>query len=136
MIKVIVIDDESDVSEVLCEFLKINEIEVAGRGNNGKDAFELYKKHHPDIVMMDLVMPNYDGFYGIDKIRNYDPKSKIMIISASLTTSYVKRLLELDVDSISLKPYDLPNVIEKINKIHQGIEVQKVPNIFQRQLNQ
>ncbi len=136
LIKVIVIDDESDVSEVLCEFLKINEIEVVGRGNNGNDAFELYKKYHPDIVMMDLVMPNYDGFYGIDKIRNYDPKSKIMIISASLTTSYVKRLLELNVDSISLKPYDLPSVIEKIHKIHQGIEVQKVPNIFQRQLNQ
>ena len=136
MVRVIVVDDEPDVSEVLCEFLKIKGIEVVGKGNNGKDAFELYKRFRPDIVMMDLVMPKYDGFYGIEKIRDYDPKSKIMIISASLTTSYVKRLLEMDVDSISLKPYDLPNVIEKINKIHQGIEVQKVPNIFQRQLNQ
>ena len=136
MIKVIVIDDESDVSEVLCEYLKLNEIEVVGRGNNGKDAFELYKKHNPDIVMMDLVMPNFDGFYGIEKIREYDPQSKIMIISASLTSSYVKRLLQLNVDSISLKPYDLPNVIEKLKNINQGIEVQKVPNIFQRQLNQ
>mgnify|MGYP000253015291 CR=1 FL=1 len=88
------------------------------------------------FVMMDLVMPNYDGFYGIEKIRKYNPKSKIMIISASLTPSYVKRLLDLNVDSISLKPYDLSNVIETIQKIENGIEVQKVPNIFQRQLNQ
>ena len=136
LIKVIVIDDESDVSEVLCEFLKLNDIEVVGRGNNGKDAYELYKKYNPDIVMMDLVMPNYDGFYGIEKIRAFDSKSKIMIISASLTTSYVKRLVELNVNSISLKPYDLPGIIEKIHNIHQGLEVQKVPNIFQRQLNQ
>ena len=136
MTSVIVVDDESDVSEVLCEFLKIKGIQVLGRGNNGKDAFDLYKKFQPDVVMMDLVMPNYDGFYGIEKIRQFNPKSKIMIISASLTPSYVKKLLELNVDSISLKPYDLSNVIETLNKINQGIKVQKVPNIFQRQLNQ
>ena len=59
-----------------------------------------------------------------------------MIISASLTPLYVKRLLELNVDCISLKPYDLSNVIDIIHKINQGTEVQKVPNIFQRQLNQ
>jgi len=136
LINVIVIDDESDVSEVLCEFLKIKGIKVVGRGNNGKDAFELYEKFQPDIVMMDLVMPNYDGFYGIEKIREHDPKSKIMIISASLTPSYVQRLLQMNVDCISLKPYDLSNLIETIDKINHGVEVQKVPNIFQRQLNQ
>jgi len=136
LIRVIVVDDESDVSEVLCEFLKIKRIEVVGRGNNGHDAFELYKKFKPDVVLMDLVMPNYDGFYGLKKIREFDPKSKIMIISASLTTSYVQRLLELNVDSISLKPYDLNNVIEIIHKVNEGIKLKRVPNIFQRQLKQ
>ena len=132
MIKVIVIDDENDVAEVLYEFLKIKEIEVVGRGKNGKEAFELYKKHHPDIILMDLVMPNYDGFYGIEKIRKYDPKSKIMIISASLTHLYVKKLLKLNVNAILLKPYDLNNIVEKINQVHQGIEIQRVPVTFQK----
>ena len=132
MIKVIVIDDENDVAEVLCEFLKIKEIEVVRRGKNGKEAFELYKKHHPHIVLMDLVMPNYDGFYGIEKIRKYDPKSKIMIISASLTHLYVKKLLKLNVNAILLKPYDLNNIVEKINQVHQGIEIQRVPVTFQK----
>jgi YesN/AraC family two-component response regulator len=132
MIKVIVVDDENDVAEVLCEFLKIKEISVIGRGKNGKDAFELYKKYLPDIVLMDLVMPNYDGFYGIEKIRKYDPKSKIMIISASLTNSYVKKLLKLNVNTILLKPYDLNNIIEKINQVNQGIEIQRVPANFQK----
>ena len=136
MIRVIVVDDEFDVSEVLCEFLKIKRIEVVGRGKNGNDAYELYKKFKPDVVLMDLVMPNYDGFYGLKKIRELDPKSKIMIISASLTTLYVKRLLELKVDSISLKPYDLNNVVEIIHRVNEGLELKKVPNMFQRQLNQ
>ena len=59
-----------------------------------------------------------------------------MIISASLTTSYVKRLLELNVNSISLKPYDLNNVIEIIHKVNDGTELKKVPTMFQRQLSQ
>ena len=132
MISVIVVDDENDVSEVLCEFLKLKGIEVLGRGNDGQQALELYKKLNPDIVLMDLVMPDYDGFHGIKKIREYDPDSKIMIISASLTHSYVKQLIEMNVNSISLKPYDLNNVLDIVNKINQGIEVPKVPVAFSK----
>ncbi|MGQ0792354.1 MAG: response regulator transcription factor [Nitrosopumilaceae archaeon] len=132
MIGVIVIDDEHDVSEVLCEFLKLKDIKVLGRGKNGEDAIQLYRKLHPDLVLMDLVMPNYDGFYGIEKIREFDPKSKIMIISASLTHAYIQKLLEMNVNSISLKPYDLNNIIEIINKVNHGIEVQKVPTAFSK----
>jgi YesN/AraC family two-component response regulator len=132
LIRVIVIDDENDVAEVLCEFLKIKGIEVLGRGKNGEDAIQLYQKLHPDLVLMDLVMPDYDGFYGIEKIREFDPKSKIMIISASLTHTYVQKLLELNVNSISLKPYDLNNIIEVIHKVNHGIEVKKVPTAFSK----
>jgi YesN/AraC family two-component response regulator len=132
MVSVIVVDDEKDVSEVLCEFLKIKGIEVLGRGRDGQQAIELYQKLNPDIVLMDLVMPNYDGFHGVRKIREYDPDSKIMIISASLTHSYVQQLVEMNVNSISLKPYDLNKIIDLINKINQGIEVPKVPIAFSK----
>ena len=132
MVSVIVVDDEKDVAEVLCEFLKIKGVEVIGRGNDGQQALELYIKLNPDIVAMDLVMPNYDGFHGVKKIREYDPNSKIMIVSASLTHSYVQQLLEMNVNSISLKPYDLNNVLDIINKVNQGIEVPKTPVTFSK----
>ena len=132
MVSVIVVDDEKDVAEVLCEFLKIKGVEVLGRGNNGQQALELYQKLKPDVVLMDLVMPEYDGFHGIKKIREYDPNSKIMIISASLTHSYVQQLLEMNVNSISLKPYDLNNVIDIIDKVNRGLEVSKVPVAFSK----
>jgi DNA-binding NarL/FixJ family response regulator len=77
-------------------------------------------------------MPNYDGFYGIEKIREFDLKSKIMIISASLTHAYVQKLLEMNVNSISLKPYDLNNIIEIIHKANNGIEVKKIPTAFSK----
>ena len=132
MVSVIVVDDENDVSEVLCEFLKIKGIEVLGRGTNGQQAVDLYKKLNPDIVLMDLVMPNYDGFHGVKKIREFDPDSKIMIISASLTHSYVQKLIDMNVNSISLKPYDLNNIIDIIDKVNQGLEVSKVPVAFSK----
>ena len=132
MVSVIVVDDENDVSEVLCEFLKIKGIEVLGRGTNGQQAVDLYKKLNPDIVLMDLVMPNYDGFHGVKKIREFDPDSKIMIISASLTHSYVKKLIDMNVNSISLKPYDLNNILDIIDKVNQGLEVPKVPVAFSK----
>ncbi len=132
MVSVIVIDDEKDVAEVLCEFLRIKGVEVLGRGNNGQQAAELYEKLNPDIVLMDLVMPKYDGFHGIKKIREQDPNSKIMIISASLTHSYVQQLLEMNVNSISLKPYDLNNIMDIMSKVNQGLEVPKVPLAFSK----
>jgi DNA-binding NarL/FixJ family response regulator len=55
-----------------------------------------------------------------------------MIISASLTHSYIKKLLKLNVNAILLKPYDLNNIVEKINQVNQGIEIQRVPANFQK----
>ncbi len=73
MISAIVIDDEQDVLDVFCEYLKVKNVNVLAEGRNGKDAVKLYQKLKPDVVLMDLVMPQYDGFYGIENISKYDP---------------------------------------------------------------
>jgi two-component system, chemotaxis family, chemotaxis protein CheY len=116
----IVIDDEHDIAEVFDEFLKIKGIDVVGRGYNGKEAVELYDKLKPDIVLMDLIMPEYDGFYGLEHIRKKDPNSKVIIFSASLTPEYIERLKKMNVSGITRKPYDMDNVIGLINKIQHG----------------
>jgi two-component system, chemotaxis family, chemotaxis protein CheY len=117
---VIVIDDEKDVLDVFCEYLTVKNIQILGTGSNGKDAVELYKKYKPDVVLMDLVMSDYDGFYGLEKIRQEDPDSKIIIFSASLTPHYIERLKELKVSGIATKPYDMDRVIDLISNISKG----------------
>jgi two-component system, chemotaxis family, chemotaxis protein CheY len=120
LITAIVIDDEKDVLEVFCEYLKVKNIRVLGKGRNGKDALELYQKLKPDVVLMDLVMPQYDGFYGIENIRKHYSDSKIIIFSASLTPEYVDKLRKMNVSGISVKPYDMDRIIDLIDKVHAG----------------
>jgi len=116
----IVVDDEKDVLDVFCEFLSVKDINVLATGNNGLDAVNLYKRFKPDVVLMDLIMPQYDGFYGLEKIRQYDPNSKVIIFSASLTPEYIKILREMKASAITQKPYDMDLVIKLIGKIVNG----------------
>ena len=116
----IVIDDEKDVLDVFCEYLTVKKIKILGTGRNGKDAVKLYRKFKPDVVLMDLVMADYDGFYGLENIRKEDPDSKVIIFSASLTPHYIERLKELKVSGIATKPYDMDRVIDMIGKISKG----------------
>ncbi len=120
MISAIVIDDEQDVLDVFCEYLKVKNVNVLAEGRNGKDAVELYQKLKPDVVLMDLVMPQYDGFYGIENIRKYDPDSQIIIFSASLTPEYIDMLRKMKVSGISVKPYDMDRIIDLINNVSMG----------------
>ena len=120
MISAIVIDDENDVLEVFCEYLKVKNVNVLAKGRNGKEALELYQKLKPDVVLMDLVMPQYDGFYGIENIRKHDPNSKIIIFSASLTPEYINKLRKMMVSGISVKPYDMDRIIDLIDKVSKG----------------
>ncbi len=120
MTNAIVVDDEKDVLDVLCEYLHVKDINVLATGNNGLDAVNLYKRFKPDVVLMDLLMPQYDGFYGLEKIRQYDPNSKVIIFSASLTPKYIKILQEMKVSAITQKPYDMDLVIKIIDKIING----------------
>ena len=120
MVNAIVVDDEKDVLDVFCEYLRVKDINVLATGINGLDAVNLYKRFKPDVVLMDLIMPLYDGFYGLEKIREYDPDSKVIIFSASLTPEYIKTLREMKVSAITQKPYDMDLVIKLIDKIING----------------
>ena len=120
MTKVIVIDDDKDTVEVFCEYLGIKNIDVVGRGFNGKDAVELFEEHKPDVVLLDVMMPDYDGFYGLRNIRQIDQNAKVIMVTADLTSDTEKKLQELQASAILYKPYEIDSVVETIEKVHKG----------------
>jgi len=112
-----VIDGNPDVRDVLSEFLRINSIDVLAIGNNGKDAVELYQKYRPDVVLMDLMMPDFDGFYGLKNIRKIDYNAKVVISTGSTEHDEKNRLIEMGVFAIIEKPHGITDFVEMLHKL-------------------
>jgi DNA-binding NarL/FixJ family response regulator len=116
LIKAIIIDDEVDSAEVFAEFLKLKDIDVAGLGKNGKKGVELYQKHNPDVVFLDLVMPEYDGFYALEEIKKINSDARVVIITAFLTDMMRKKLDNFGVEDVFQKPYSVKEVADSIKE--------------------
>jgi len=119
VVSVIVIDDDVDTVDVFCEYLEIKEIPVLGRGYDGKDAVELYEKLKPDVVLLDIMMPEYDGFYALENIKKINPDAKVIMVTADLSYD-TERLGRLKASTVIYKPYEIEKVIETIHKVHNG----------------
>lgn len=119
MVKVIVVDDDIDTVEVFCEYLEIKDVTVVGRGYDGKTAVELYEKYRPDIVLLDVMMPEYDGFYGLENIKNINSDAKVIMVTADLTADTEKKLKGLDASAVLYKPYEIDSIIDTIHKVYK-----------------
>jgi len=110
---VIVIDDDEDTVRLFSEFLEENDINVIGSGFDGVTAVKLFNKTKPDVVLIDLNMPNGSGFYAIKKIQEIDPKAKIIAVSADGSYSVEEKLEKLHIPLIQ-KPFKMEQVISII----------------------
>jgi len=102
----LVVDDDPDTVEMFSDYLENKGVSVIGKAKDGKEGFELYKKLKPDVVFLDVIMPNYDGFYTLKKIREIDADAKIIMVTADFSPTTKKKLKELKATDIIYKPYD------------------------------
>jgi two-component system, chemotaxis family, chemotaxis protein CheY len=111
-VRVIVVDDDPDIRDLFVELLQMNNVNVVGTGVNGHEALELYKTHRPDFVLLDYLMPQYDGQYAIEKIREFDPNGKIILVSGSY---FENGGLGDNVKAIIKKPIEMSDILNAIN---------------------
>ncbi len=116
MTTLIVVEDDMDSMEVLCEFLQIKNFDVIGKGANGEEGIKLYDQFRPDVVIMDVMMPKYDGFYGLEGIRKVDPDATVIMITADLTEDTTEKLMSLNASAILYKPNDLDKIAPTIEQ--------------------
>ncbi len=117
---VLIIDDDQETAEIMSDLLSLRSIDVLALGYNGKEAVELYQKHSPDVVMMDYWMPEFDGLYGLQGIRNIDPEAKVIIITGSPDHDCSKELFETKPSAVIQKPFDTNKLVALIDKISLG----------------
>ncbi len=118
VITAIVIDDDKDTVSVLSDFLQIKGIKVIGRGYDGAEAVEIYKRLKPDATFVDVMMETYDGLYALEKIREIQHDALVIMVTADLTNDTYERLLYLNASAIIYKPYDINEIMYILNKLH------------------
>lgn len=113
----IVVDDDPDVASIFAEYLGIHDIDVLGFGHNGKAAVELYEQYKPDVVFLDLMMPEYDGFYGLEKIKQLNPEARVVMATADPTERSKTRMRMLGADMIIYKPFEIDEILAAIQRL-------------------
>jgi DNA-binding response OmpR family regulator len=104
---VIVIDDDEDIVSVISELLELNGMKVIGKGHNGLEGAELFERLSPDLVLLDMMMPQYDGLYALKKIREKDASANVIIITGGYPDSIEDELQSLNPTKILFKPFDV-----------------------------
>jgi len=117
MITAVVIDDDLDTVDVLCEFLEIKNVSVIGQGYDGEDAVNLYQKLNPDVMFLDIMMPYFNGFHALEKIQNLNPNSNVIVITADITADTKERLKKFNIHAIIYKPYDFDEIMKAVEHI-------------------
>jgi two-component system chemotaxis response regulator CheY/two-component system response regulator (stage 0 sporulation protein A) len=117
MIRAIVVDDDKDTVELFSEILSGNNIKVIGKGYNGQEAAFLYQKLKPDVIFLDIIMPVYDGIYGITKIREMNPEAIVIITTNQMTINAQIALNKLRPSAIIKEPIDVDEIIKKVNQL-------------------
>ena len=117
--QVIVVDDVETNLDVFCEFLHLKNIDVVGTGKSGLDAVQLYEKYHPDVVLVDLAMPGYDGYFALNNILAMNKNAQVIILTALQDKKNKEKLLKIGAAYVLHKPFELDRVVEIINRIFQ-----------------
>ena len=108
----LVVDNDHDTVEVFCDLLQILDITVIGRAYDGKQAVELYRKFKPDLVILDVYMPRYDGFYALERIREINPRAIVMMVTAESVSETKARLRNLNPTILVHKPTGTEKILE------------------------
>jgi len=115
VIRAIVIDDDLDTVDVFSEYLEMKSVQVVAKGYNGNEAVNLYRKWKPDVVFLDVMMPQYDGFYALEHIRRINSDVIIIMVTADLTIETENKLRALDASAIIYKPFDIDQVMKAVD---------------------
>ena len=123
---VLVIDDNLDVLSLFVELLELKNFQVVGTGHNGKEAVAQYGKLRPDITFLDVVMPNTDGLYALDLIREINPDAIVVMITTDLSQDTAKRLEDLKATAVVYKPFDINDLVKVVDEIESNAKSGKI----------
>lgn len=117
--RVLIVDDAAFMRIKLKDILEKNGYEVAAEAQNGIEAVEKYKETKPDLVTMDITMPEKGGVEALKEIKAMDPKAVVLMCSAMGQQSMVMDAIRAGAIDFIVKPFDTERVIKALDKASQ-----------------
>jgi len=114
--RILIVDDAAFMRMMIRDILTKNGFEVVGEGADGAQAVEKYKELKPDLVTMDITMPEMDGIAALKEIRKLDPGAKVIMCSAMGQQAMVIDAIQAGAKDFIVKPFQADRVIEAIKK--------------------
>jgi DNA-binding NarL/FixJ family response regulator len=119
-IRVLVADDHEVIRTGMASLLAGSEIEIVAQAANGKEAVEQAAKHKPDVVLLDIRMPDGDGLAALEKLRSRVPESRVVMLSTYDNPTYIARAVALGASDYVLKGSSRDAIINTITAAAQG----------------
>lgn len=121
MIDILVVDDHPIVREGMVAILESQaDFNVVAEAGNGAEALDLYKRHTPNVVMMDLQMPITDGVAGIQNIRAFDTDAKIVVLTAYDTDERILQAVQAGARGYLLKGAPREDIFRAVRVVNMG----------------
>jgi len=114
MKNILIVEDAKPVSQMLSELLSSHGFNIVGEIYEGKKILSNYKKHKPDLVIMDIVLPDLDGLSAAKQIMDIDSNAKIIAISATDKPHLREKALKIGIKYFLKKPFTNKDFINHV----------------------
>ncbi len=115
--RILVVDDAAFMRMMIKDILTKNGYTVVGEAENGAKAIEKYKELKPDLVIMDITMPEVDGIEAVKGIKKIDANANIIMCSAMGQQSMVIESIQAGAKDFIVKPFQAERVLEAVRKV-------------------
>jgi len=122
-IRVLVADDNAEFGEIVCDYLSnYDDLEVVGRAEDGLEAINLIDETNPNVVILDIIMPQMDGLAVLEHYYKApaSAKPKFIILSAVGQDKITQQAVSLGAEYYIVKPFDLEILVERIRQLGRG----------------
>ena len=120
-IRILIVDDHTIVRKGIRALLaEIEDIEVVGEASTGQEAIKQAESSNPDVILMDLVMPEMDGIEAIRHISIYKPEARILVLTSFVADDKVFPAIKAGALGYLLKDSDPADLVRAIRQVHRG----------------
>ncbi|SFP74925.1 response regulator [Salibacterium halotolerans] len=117
MASVLIVDDASFMRMMIKDILTKNDFDIAGEAANGQEAVDLFNETQPDLVTMDITMPEKDGIAALKEILQQHPGAKVIMCSAMGQQSMVIDAIQAGAKDFIVKPFQADRVMDAVQKV-------------------